>query len=91
MTFMQHILGISTGFKAIFTPTFALLLLVVDALSLALGLPATFIADKQTLILVLCLQCVSVLMGALHDSHGPLRGLSVLHKRARQCHLYGPL
>ena len=69
LTFSQRILGISTGLKAIFTPTFALLLLIVDALSLAFGLPATSITDKQTLILVLRLQCVSILIGWLYKLH----------------------
>lgn len=68
-TFGQRILGIATGLDAIFTPTFALLLLAVDALGLVLGLPATSITDKQTLILVLRLQCGSVLMGWLYKVH----------------------
>lgn len=68
-TFGQRILGISTGLDAIFTPTFALLLLAVDALGLVLGLPATSITDKQTLILVLRLQCGSVLMSWLYKLH----------------------
>lgn len=69
LTFLQRLLGISTGLKAIFTPTFALLSLVVDALSLAFGVPATSITDKQTLIMLLRLQCVSVLMGWLYKLH----------------------
>lgn len=69
LTFLQRLLGISTGLKAIFTPTFALLSLVVDALSLAFGVPATSITDKQTLILLLRLQCVSVLMGWFYKLH----------------------
>lgn len=68
-TLGQRVLGISTGLDAIFTPTFALLLLVVDALGLVLGLPATSITEKQTLILVLRLQCGSVLMGWLYKLH----------------------